>query len=83
MKANNMTMFMCPFNSYHKMPDFRKLQFHISRCGDRRGKNVYRCNHNQGHLFICPQSLVMHEQRCEQNPQRNSSDDSCVKSEFD
>ena len=62
-QAASANVFLCPFNAYHKMPDYRKLQFHISRCGDRRGKSVYRCEHNQAHLFICPQSLVMHEQR--------------------
>ena len=35
--------FICPFNPYHKFMVYSKWQFHITRCGDRRGKVVYRC----------------------------------------
>ena len=30
--SNQGLMLLCPFNAYHKMPDYRKLQFHVSRC---------------------------------------------------
>ena len=56
-------IFLCPFNAYHKLPDYRKWQFHVGRCGDRRGKNVFRCNFNQSHMFTDPQRLVIHEQQ--------------------
>ena len=47
-------MLLCPFNAYHKLPDCRKYAFHVSRCGDRRGKSVYRCTHNQAHIYVDP-----------------------------
>lgn len=54
--------FVCPFNAYHKLIDARKLAFHIGRCGDRKGKDVYRCQYNQGHIFICEKKLIDHEE---------------------
>lgn len=54
-------VFLCPFNSYHKLPDARKLSFHIGRCGDRKGKDVYICKHNTSHIYIDVQRLIDHE----------------------
>jgi hypothetical protein len=54
-------VFFCPFNNYHKLPDARKLAFHIGRCGDRKGKDVYICRYQQSHIYIEMQKLITHE----------------------
>jgi hypothetical protein len=58
-------IFICPFNQYHKLQEYRKWQFHITRCGDRRGKTVYACQYNTGHYFCDISRLIEHEAECE------------------
>jgi len=54
-------VFTCPFNGAHKLLTFTKWQFHVTRCGDRRGKEVYRCQFNTYHYSCNKKSLIDHE----------------------
>jgi len=54
-------VFTCPFNGYHKQFDYRKHQFHIARCKDRRGKTVYTCEFYPQHIYIRVEDLIAHE----------------------
>ena len=58
---NASKVFICPFNGYHKIFDFRKFQFHIARCKDRRGKSVFHCQYYHGHIYVDLQELLKHE----------------------
>lgn len=40
---------------------YNKWQFHVTRCGDRRGKVVYRCQFNTSHYFCDKDLLIEHE----------------------
>ena len=55
-------MFICPFNPYHRLMSYTKWQFHITRCGDRRGKVVYRCQYASSHFFCDKEKLIHHEE---------------------
>lgn len=54
-------IFVCPFNQYHKMMEYRKWQFHITRCGDRRGKMVFACQYHSAHYYCDLSKLIEHE----------------------
>ena len=74
-KVNNEapTAFFCPFNSYHRILAFNKWQFHVSRCGDRRGKAVWPCEYNAHHLFCDKDKLMVHEtEECGSRPSDSS-----------
>jgi hypothetical protein len=67
-------VFLCPFNPYHKSIDNRKNQYHIARCKDRRGKSLYHCRHFQQHCFTDLQQLTDHEATCDrQLPKQEES----------
>lgn len=61
-------IFTCPFNAYHKLYDNRKHQFHIARCKDRRGKSLYHCKFYHMHIYTTVQELLQHELTCERKP---------------
>ena len=54
-------VFICPFNPAHRLMAFNKWQFHVSRCGDRRGKIVWRCQFASSHFFCDKEKLIHHE----------------------
>jgi len=60
-KEDSRCVFLCPFNGYHKMFDQRKFQFHVARCKDRRGKQVFNCQYYHAHIYTSLQSLLQHE----------------------
>ena len=61
-------VFLCPFNPYHKLYDFRKHQFHIARCKDRRGKSLFHCRYHHSHTYTSVHELLQHELTCERKP---------------
>jgi len=58
-------LFVCPFNAYHKLYDHRKYQFHIARCKDRRGKSLFHCKYFHMHISTSIESLLQHETECD------------------
>jgi hypothetical protein len=66
-------IFLCPFNSYHKLYDNRKLTFHIARCKDRRGKSLYHCKYFHMHIFTDLHALFEHEATCDRQPPKSEA----------
>lgn len=58
------SVFVCPFNGYHKLFDYRKLQFHVAKCKDRRGKALYHCKYTHSHIHTSVDALLAHEAIC-------------------
>jgi hypothetical protein len=58
--------FICPFNSYHKLLEYRKWVYHITKCGDRRGKVVHRCPYKHDHIFIDKDTFAEHVRVCDE-----------------
>lgn len=65
MSETQTRIFICPFNQYHKLMEYRKWSFHITRCGDRKGKTVYSCQYQSSHYFTDISALMEHEAECE------------------
>lgn len=74
-------IFYCPFNAYHKLYDNRKLQFHIARCKDKRGKSLYHCKYFHPHIFTELPALYEHERTCERKTVKDEEDFEMVQQE--
>jgi len=56
--------YVCPYNSYHKLLEYRKWVYHVTKCGDRRGKVVHRCPYKHDHIFVDKAQFASHIKDC-------------------
>lgn len=71
---DDIKIFTCPFNGYHKLFDKRKHQFHMARCKDRRGKSLYNCKFYHMHIYTSIEELLQHEVTCDRKPLKVEED---------
>ena len=72
--SENIKIFVCPFNPYHKLYDNRKFTFHIARCKDRRGKSTFHCRYFHMHIFTNEEQVEQHELTCDRKPLKSESE---------
>ena len=66
---DNERLVVCPFNVQHKNIHPQRLQFHLSRCPDKKryeklGMDVFHCKWDYQHICFSKEELLRHERTC-------------------